>query len=93
MSLKEQKELIIELSELVLKRAQDAGCEAFINASITKEYITRFSNSEIMQNYTDLSRDIAITVIYKDKYQNIAFRKYLNGEIDNATLYSLLATL
>lgn len=67
MSLDNQKELIIELSELALKRAQDSGCEAFINASIAKEYVTRFSNSEILQNYTDLCRDIAITVIYKDK--------------------------
>jgi len=67
MSLDKQKELIIELSELALKRAQDSGCEAFINASIAKEYVTRFSNSEILQNYTDLRRDIAITVIFKDK--------------------------
>ena len=67
MSLDKQKELVIELSELALKRAQDSGCEAFINASIGKEYVTRFSNSEILQNYTDLCREIAITVIYKDK--------------------------
>ncbi len=67
MSLDNQKELIIELSELALKRIQDSGCEAFINASIAKEYISRFSNSEILQNYTDLYRDFAITVIYKDK--------------------------
>ncbi len=67
MSLEKQKELIIELSEIALKRAQDSGCEAFINASIGKEYVARFSNSEILQNYTDLCRDIAITVIYKDK--------------------------
>jgi predicted Zn-dependent protease len=67
MSLDKQKELIIELSDIALRRAQDAGCEAFINASIAKEYITRFSNSEIMQNYTDLSRDFAITVIFNDK--------------------------
>ncbi|MFX0105759.1 MAG: hypothetical protein ACFE75_09730, partial [Candidatus Hodarchaeota archaeon] len=67
MNLDNQKELIIELSELALKRAQDSGCEAFINASIAREYVTRFSNSEILQNYTDLYRDIAITVIYKDK--------------------------
>jgi PmbA protein len=67
MSLNKQKELIIELSELALKRAQDSGCEAYINASIAREYVSRFSNSEILQNYTDLCRDIAITVIYKDK--------------------------
>jgi PmbA protein len=70
MSLEQQKELIIELSELALKRAQDSGCEAFINASIAKEFVTRFSNSEILQNYTDLCRDIAITVIYKDKQRS-----------------------
>lgn len=67
MSLDKQKELIIELSELALKRAQESGCEAFVNASIAKEYVTRFSNSEILQNYTDLRRDIAITVVFKDK--------------------------
>jgi PmbA protein len=67
MSLDKQKELIIELSELAIKRAQDFGCEAFINTSVAKEYITRFSNSEILQNYTDLCRDMAITVVYKDK--------------------------
>ncbi|MFX0003817.1 MAG: TldD/PmbA family protein [Candidatus Hodarchaeota archaeon] len=67
MSLERQKELIIELSELAVKRAQDSGCEAFVNTSIAKEYVTRFSNSEILQNYTDLCRDMAITVIYKDK--------------------------
>ncbi|MFX0021847.1 MAG: TldD/PmbA family protein [Candidatus Hermodarchaeota archaeon] len=67
MSLEKQKELIIELSEIALKRAQDSGCEAFISASIGKEYVTRFSNSEILQNYSDLCRDIAITVIYNDK--------------------------
>lgn len=62
-----QKEETIEFSELVLKRAQDFGCEAFVNASITKEYITRFSNSEILQNYTDLRREIALTVVHKGK--------------------------
>ena len=67
MSLENQKELIIELSELALKRAQDSNCEAFVKASIAKEYVTRFSNSEILQNYTDLNRNIAITVVYKDK--------------------------
>jgi PmbA protein len=67
MSLEEQKDLIIELSEIALKRAKDSGCEAFINASIAKEYVTRFSNSEILQNCSDLCRDIAITVIYNDK--------------------------
>jgi len=67
MSLDKQKELIIELSEIALKRAQESGCEAFVNASIAKEYVTRFSNSEILQNYTDLRRDIAITVVFKDK--------------------------
>ncbi|MFX1377691.1 MAG: TldD/PmbA family protein [Promethearchaeota archaeon] len=67
MSLDKQKELFIELSELAVKRAQDSGCDAFINASIAKEYITRFSNSEILQNYRDLCRDFAITIIYKDK--------------------------
>jgi PmbA protein len=67
MSIEKQKELIIELSEFAVKRVQDSGCEAFINTSIAKEYVTRFSNSEILQNYTDLYRDLAITVIYKDK--------------------------
>ncbi|MFX0140735.1 MAG: hypothetical protein ACFFDN_44265, partial [Candidatus Hodarchaeota archaeon] len=67
MSFDTQKELIIDLSEQAIKRAQDSGCEAFINTSIKKEYVTRFSNSEILQNYTDLCRDIAITVIYKEK--------------------------
>jgi len=67
MSFDKQKEIIMDLSERAIKKAQDSGCEAFINASIAKEYVTRFSNSEILQNYTDLCRDIAITVIYKKK--------------------------
>ena len=73
MSLDKQKELIIELSEIALKRAQESGCEAFVNASIAKEYVTRFSNSEILQNYTDLRRDIAITVVFKDKQRTNSF--------------------
>ncbi|MFX0042349.1 MAG: TldD/PmbA family protein [Candidatus Hodarchaeota archaeon] len=67
MNFNKQKEELIEFSELALKRAQDSGCEAFVNASIKNEYVTRFSNSAILQNYTDLHREIALTVVYKDK--------------------------
>ena len=90
MSLDNQKELIIELSELAIKRAKDSGCEVFINASLSNEYITRFSNSEILQNYTDFSRDVAITVIYKDKqrinsYTNDLTKKSILNLVDYLT--------
>jgi PmbA protein len=73
MKLDKQQELIIELSELALKRVQESGCEAYINASIAKEYVARFSNSGILQNYTDFCRDFAITVIYKEKQRVKSF--------------------
>ncbi|MFW9971830.1 MAG: TldD/PmbA family protein [Candidatus Odinarchaeota archaeon] len=90
MSLDKQKELIIELSELAVKRVQESGCEAFISTSVAREYITRFSNSEILQNYTDLCRDIAITVVYKDKQRsssstNDATKKGLLNLVDYLT--------
>ncbi len=67
MVLEKQKELLMELSELALRRVKELNCEAIINASFAREYATRFSNSEIMQNYMDLRRTIEITVVYNDK--------------------------
>jgi len=67
MSLEEQKNQVLELTELALEKARALNCDASINVSVGKEYATRFSNSEILQNYVDLRRIMEITVVYNDK--------------------------
>lgn len=67
MEVDKQKEEIIELTDLALNHIKKAGCEGFINAEFNKEFSTRFSNSEILQNYVDLNRGFEVTVIYDGK--------------------------
>ncbi len=67
MSLEKQKELVYELTEIALKKAQALGFDAFVNVSVGKEFATRFSNSAILQNYVDLARSMEITLVYKEK--------------------------
>ena len=70
MSIEQQKELLHELSRLALKRVNELGAEGYVNADVAKQYATRFSNSEILQNYVDFKRTFELTVVYKDKQKS-----------------------
>lgn len=70
MSIEQQKELLLELSQLAIKRVKELGAEAYVNASIAKQYASRFSNSEILQNYVDFMRNFELTVVYQDKQKS-----------------------
>ena len=70
MSLEQQKELLQELAQIALKRVKELGAEGFVNANVSKQYATRFSNSEILQNYVDFQRSLELTVIYNDKQKS-----------------------
>jgi predicted Zn-dependent protease len=70
MSLEQQKELLHEVSELALSKVKSLGAEAFINSSVATQYATRFSNSEILQNYLDFRRNFQLTVVINDKQKS-----------------------
>ena len=70
MSLEKQQELLNELAQIALRRVKDLGAEGFVNAYVSKQYATRFSNSEILQNYVDFQRQLELTVIYNDKQKS-----------------------
>lgn len=70
MSLEKQKELLADLAKIALKRVKELGAEGFVNATASKQYATRFSNSEVLQNYVDFQRKFELTVIYNDKQKS-----------------------
>ncbi len=78
MSLEQQKELLQELSQLALKKVKELGAEAYVNAGVAKQYATRFSNSEILQNYVDFRRSFDLTVVYKDKQKSTSITNDLS---------------
>ncbi len=80
MSLEQQKELLHELAELALKRVKELGAEAFVNADVARQYATRFSNSEILQNYVDFKRSFELTVVYNDKQKSTSVTNDLSKE-------------
>lgn len=80
MSLEQQKELLLELSEIALKKVKDLGAEAFVNASVSKQFATRFSNSEVLQNYVDFQRNFSLTVVYNDKQKSTSSTNDLSEE-------------
>jgi len=80
MSMEQQKELIHELAEIAIKRVEELGAEAFVNAVVAKEYATRFSNSEILQNYVDFLRSFELTVVYKEKQRSTSVTNNLTKE-------------
>ncbi|NPD88305.1 MAG: TldD/PmbA family protein [Asgard group archaeon] len=80
MSLEQQKELLHELSDLALKRVKELGAEAFVNSNVSTQYATRFSNSEILQNYVDFSRQFQLTVVYNGKQKSASVTNDLSKE-------------
>ncbi len=80
MSMEQQKELLQELSKIALRRVKELGAEAYVNANVGKEFATRFSNSEILQNYVDFRRSFELTVIYNDKQKSTSTTNNLSEE-------------
>ncbi len=85
MSLEQQKELLSELIQLALKRVKELGAEGYVNANISKQHATRFSNSEILQNYVDLQRSFELTVVYKNKQKSTSY----TNDFSNDSILSL----
>ena len=85
MSIERQKELLQDLAQIALKKVKELGAEGFVNAYASKQYATRFSNSEVLQNYVDFQRRFELTVIYNDKQKSSS----LTNDLSESSILNL----
>lgn len=85
-----ETEKIIEAAQCAINRAKTAGVDGvYVNGNLNKVYSTRFANSAIHQNFTNIGNNLMITVVNGLKNTNVTINTLDEAEIARSVDYAV----
>ena len=85
-----ETEKIIEAAQFAISRAKSAGVDGvYVNGILNKVYSTRFANSAIHQNFTNIGSNLMITVVGGLKNTNVTLNTLDEKEIARSIDYAV----
>lgn len=85
-----ETEKIIEAAQFAINRAKAAGVDGtYVNGNLNKVYSTRFANSAIHQNFTNIGSQLMITVVNGLKNTNVTLNTLDVTEIARSVDYAV----